>query len=141
PDMDMNHITQALGGGGHTMAAAASIKGRTLVEVEQTIRHLLEEQAKTWLPIKHIMTVPVRTVESATTIKSTERLMTQYEVNALPVVTAKGAFLGSATREAVQKALYHKLGGQPIEYIMLRDVFLAEPGTPFEEVQQQMIER
>jgi len=141
PDMDMNHITQAFGGGGHTMAAAASIKGLTLVEVEWKIHALLQEQAKTWLPIKHLMTKPVRTVEHNTTIKHTERLMTQYEVNALPVVNAKEEFMGLATREAVQKALYHKLSTQPIDHIMQRDIFLATPATPFEDVQHQMVER
>ena len=141
PDMDMNHITQAFGGGGHTMAAAASIKGLTLVEVEQKIHALLEDQAKTWLPIKRLMTAPVRTVEHDTTIKHTERLMTQYEVNALPVVNATGTFMGLATREAVQKALYHKLAAHPIDHIMQRDIFLATPATPFEDVQHQMVER
>ena len=141
PDMDMNQITQAFGGGGHTMAAAASIKGLTIVEVEQKIRALLQEQAKTWLPIKRLMTTPVRTVEINTTIKQTERLMTQYEVNALPVVNTAGDFIGLATREAVQKALYHKLATHPIDHIMLRDVFLASPATPFEEVQHHMVER
>lgn len=141
PDMDMNQITKAFGGGGHTMAAAASMKGLTIVEVEQKIHALLQEQAKTWLPIKRLMTTPVRTVEPNTTIKQTERLMTQYEVNALPVVSAKGGFMGLATREAVQKALYHKLATHPIEHIMLRDIFLATPGTPFDEVQQHMVER
>jgi tRNA nucleotidyltransferase (CCA-adding enzyme) len=141
PDMDMNSITKAFGGGGHTMAAAASIKGLTIVEVEQKIHALLQEQAKTWLPIQRLMTTPVRTVESNTTIKQTERLMTQYEVNALPVVSAKGGFMGLAIREAVQKALYHKLATRPIEHIMLRDIFLATPDTPFDEVQQHMVER
>ena len=141
PDMDMNQITQAFGGGGHTMAAAASIKGLTVVEVERKIHALLQEQAKTWLPINRLMTTPVRTVEHGTTIKQTERLMTQYEVNALPVVNRTGAFLGLATRESVQKALYHKLATHPIDHIMLSDIFLATPATPFDEVQQQMVER
>lgn len=141
PDMDMNHIAKAFGGAGHTMAAAASIKGQTLVEVEQRLRDLLQEQSKTWLPIRRLMTAPVRTVEQGTSIKQTERLMTQYEVNALPVVDTQGAFLGLATREAVQKGLYHKLGTQPVEHIMLRDIFSATPTTAFEDVQHQMVER
>ncbi len=140
-DMNMNHIAQAFGGAGHTMAAAASIKGQTLLEVDQQLQALLQEQAKTWLPIHKLMTTPVRTVEQATTIKQTERLMTQYEVNALPVIDSRGQFMGLVTREAVQKALYHKLSGQPVEHIMLQDIFLAYSDTPFEDVQEQMVER
>jgi len=141
PDMNMNQIAQAFGGAGHTMAAAASIKGLTLAEVDQRLHELLQKQAKTWLPIHRLMTAPVRTVEQGTTIKQTERLMTQYEVNALPVVDPRGQFIGLATREAIQKGLYHKLASQPVEYIMLRDIFLATPDTPFEDVQLQMVER
>ncbi len=140
-DMNMNHIAQAFGGAGHTMAAAASIKGLTLAEVDQRLHELIQEQAKTWLPIRRLMTAPVRTVEQGTTIKQTERLMTQYEVNALPVVDTQGKFIGLVTREAIQKGLYHKLASQPVDHIMLRDIFLANPDTPFEEVQLQMVER
>ena len=141
PDMNMNKIAQAFGGAGHTMAAAASVKGLTLPEVDHRLQELLQEQAKTWLPIRRLMTAPVRTVNQGTTIKQTERLMTQYEVNALPVVDPRGQFFGLATREAIQKGLYHKLGNQPVEHVMLRDIFLANPETPFEEVQQHMVER
>ena len=140
-DMDMNQIARSFGGAGHTMAAAASIKGMTLAEMDQRLHELLQEQAKTWLPIRRLMTTPVRTVEQGTTIKQTERLMTQYEVNALPVVNAQEKFIGLATREAIQKGLYHKLASQPVEHIMLRDIFLANPDTPFEDVQHQMVER
>ena len=141
PDMDMNQIAHAFGGGGHIMAAAASIKGLTLTEVDQRLHELLQQQAKTWLPIRRLMTTPVRTVEHGVTIKQTERLMTQYEVNALPVVDSQEQFIGLVTREAVQKGLFHKLSGQPVEHIMLQDIFLAHSDTPFEEVQQQMVER
>ncbi len=141
PDMNMNHIAQAFGGAGHTMAAAASIKGQTLAEVDQRLHDLLQEQAKIWLPIRRLMTAPVRTVEQGTTIKQTERLMTQYEVNALPVVDIHKKFIGLVTREAIQKGLYHKLANQPVDHIMLQDIFLANPDTPFEDVQLQMVER
>ena len=140
-DMNMNDIAQALGGAGHTMAAAASIKGLTLVEVDQQLQELLQQQAKTWLPIRKLMTAPVRTVEQGTVIKQTERLMTQYEVNALPVLDSHKQCIGLVTREAVQKALYHKLFGQPVEHIMLQDIFLAQADTPFEDVQEHMVER
>ena len=140
-DMNMNKIAQEFGGAGHTMAAAASIKGQTLAEVEERLHALLQAQAKIWYPIRRLMTTPVRTVKQGTTIKQTERLMTQYEVNALPVVNAKEKFIGLITREAIQKGLYHKLGSQRIEHIMLRDIFQASPDTPFEDVQMQMVER
>jgi tRNA nucleotidyltransferase (CCA-adding enzyme) len=140
-DIDMHRIAQALGGGGHLMAAAASIKGLTLAEVEDRLRALLEEQAKTWLPIRDLMTTPVRTISTGTTLRDTERFMTQYEVNSLPVIDPKGRFLGLATREAIQKALYHQLYSVPVDQVMLQEVFTANPHTPFDVIQEHMVER
>ena len=140
-DIDIHRIAHAFGGGGHTMAAAASIRGFTLAEVEARLRTLVEEQARTWLPIHDIMTAPVRTVIKGTTVKDTERLMTQYEVNSLPVLDSKGRFLGLATREAIQKALFHQLYSVPVEQVMLQDIFTASPDTPFELIQEHMVER
>ena len=140
-DIDMQRIAQALGGGGHSMAAAASIKGLTLAEVEDRLRALLEEQARTWLPIRDLMTTPVRTIATGTSVRDTERFMTQYEVNSLPVIDPKGRFLGLATREAIQKALYHKLYSVPVDQVMLQEVFTANPHTPFDVIQEHMVER
>ena len=140
-DIDMQRIAQAFGGGGHRMAAAASIKGLTLPEVEDRLRALIEEQARTWLPIRDLMTTPVRTISTGTTVRDTERLMTQYEVNSLPVIDLKGRFLGLATREAIQKALFHQFYSVPVDQVMLQDVFTANPHTPFDVIQELMVER
>lgn len=140
-EIDVQQIAQALGGGGHRLAAAASIKDLTLPQVEWRLREALAKQAAQWLPIKHVMTTPVHTVSCGTTIQETERLLTKYEVNALPVVDQTGSFQGLVTREAVQKALFHGLGCLHVEQIMLQDLFLAHPDTGFEVVHQQMVER
>ena len=141
PDIDIHQIAQALGGGGHTMAAAASIKGLTLAEVEDRLYTLLDEQARHWLPIRNLMTAPVRTIQQGTSVKNTERLMTQYEVNSLPVLDSKNRFVGLITREGIQKALFHRLYTVPVEQVMLQDIFTASPDTPFDVVQEHMVER
>jgi len=140
-DIDVGRIARFFGGGGHSMAAAASIKKMPLPEVEQTIRRLLDEQSQSWVSIGDMMTTPVRTVAQGTTIQETERLMTQYEVNALPVLDSQDLFQGLTTREAVQKALYHGFQQTPVEQIMRRDLFTASWSTPYEEVRRQMLER
>ena len=140
-EIDANQIAAAFGGGGHTMAAAASIKGLTLPEVDFRIRHLLEEQAKSWLQIANLMTSPVKTVSMGTKVQDTERLMTKYQVNALPVVDIRGTFVGLVTRETIQKALFHRFHSTPTDNIMQQDIYTAIPHTPFEDVRIQMIER
>lgn len=140
-DIDVQHIAQALGGGGHRLAAAASLKDVTLPQVEQRLREELEKQAATWCPIKQLMTTPVQTIRAGATVKEAERRLTQYEVNALPVVDPAMCFLGLITRESVQKALFHGLDCLRVEDIMLQDIFLATPETGFEVVHRQMLDR
>ena len=41
PHIDVAQIVAAFGGGGHPGAAAATVKDRTMVEVRETLRHLL----------------------------------------------------------------------------------------------------
>jgi len=88
-----------------------------------------------------MMTAPVRTVSQGTTVQETERLMTQYEVNALPVLDAHGFFQGLTTRETIQKAFYHGLQQTPVDRIMRQDLFTANRSTPYEEVRRHMLER
>ena len=140
-DMDMNKLAKKLGGAGHVMAAAASVKDLTLVEVEHVIMEELQAQSQTWLPIHKLMTSPVKTIQQGISIQQTERLMTQQGVNALPVLDTKGNFKGLVIREDIQKALYHKLPNLTIDQIMQRDLFLATPATSFDEVQHHMIGR
>ena len=44
PEIDVAWIAREFGGGGHAVAAAASVKGRTLVEVQEQLTRLLTER-------------------------------------------------------------------------------------------------
>ncbi|MBI5776289.1 MAG: CBS domain-containing protein [Nitrospirae bacterium] len=141
PDIDVNRIAQAFGGGGHAEAAAASVKGRTLVEVAERLRQLLTEEHRPTLLAQDVMTKPVKAIAEETTIAETERTMTTYSVNVLPVLDGRERYQGLITREIVQKALFHKLAESPVRDFLLTDQYQAGPGTPFREIEAHMIER
>ncbi len=141
PEIDVGRIAQAFGGGGHAEAAAASVKGRTLVEVAEQLRQLLTEEHRPTLLARDVMTKPVKSIGEETTIAEAERAMTTYSVNVLPVLDGKERYAGLITRESVQKALFHKLAEFSVSEFLLTDQYQAGPETPFREIEAHMIER
>jgi tRNA nucleotidyltransferase (CCA-adding enzyme) len=141
PEIDVAWICRQFGGGGHAVAAAAAIKGKTLIEVREALEKLIKEHNRPIILAKDIMTRPVKTARADETVQQVERALTKYSVNVLPVLDGDGHYLGVVSREIVQKALFHRLQTQPIEDFLQRDHYTATPETPFRDIETQMIER
>lgn len=141
PEIDVGWIAREFGGGGHAVAAAASVKGRTLVEVREQLTRLVTERYRPTLFARDVMTKPVKSISADATVRDTESRMTQYGVNVLPVLDSKERYLGLATREIVQKALFHHLGDTSVEQVMQTDQYHAALETPFRDIEMRMIER
>ncbi len=140
-EIDVGQIAREFGGGGHAVAAAASVKGRTLVEVKERLAQLLTERYHPTLLAKDVMTRPVKAVASDVTVADAEVRMTKYEVNVLPVLDGMERYFGLVSREIIQKALFHKLGKAPVLDLLQTDAYTATPETPFREIEAHMIER
>lgn len=141
PEIDVGAVLQDFGGGGHAVAAAASVKGRTLVEIRERLVQLLAERFRPTLLAQDVMTKPVKAAGQEATVSDTEGLMTKYGVNVLPVLDGRERFRGLITREIVQKALFHGFAKKPVGEFIQTDQYRAGPTTPFREIEQQMIER
>lgn len=141
PEIDVGWIAREFGGGGHAVAAAASVKGKTLVEVKEQLTRLVTERYRPTLFAQDVMTKPVKAIAADATVREAESRLTQYGINVLPVLDGKDRYLGLVTREIVQKALFHNLGDTPVEHVMQIDQYTAERETPFREIETRMIER
>ena len=62
PEIDVAWIAREFGGGGHAVAAAASVKGRTLVEVREQLKSLLTQRYRPALSAREVMTTPVKSI-------------------------------------------------------------------------------
>ena len=140
PEIDVAWIAREFGGGGHAVAAAASVKGRTLVEVQEQLTRLLTERYRPTLLAREVMTTPVKSIVADATVTEAERSMTTYGVNVLPVVNAKDRYIGMISRETVQKALFHQLGDQRVGDLASSGQYSASPDTPFHDIETRMIE-
>ena len=141
PEIDVGMIAREFGGGGHAVAAAANVKGRTLVEVKERLAQLLTERYRPTLLAKDVMTTPVKAITADVTVVDAEARMTKYEVNVLPMLDGMEHYLGLVSREIIQKALFHKLGKAPVLDLLQTDAYTATPETPFREIEARMIER
>lgn len=141
PEIDVGWIAREFGGGGHAVAAAATVKGRPLAEVAEQIVRLLTTHYRPALLAQDVMTRPVKAIPLDTTIAEAGQRMTTYGVNVFPVLDDKDRYAGLVSRELIQKALFHRLGKRPVREIMQTDAYHAAPETPFHDIEHVMIER
>ena len=140
-EIDVGWIAREFGGGGHAVAAAATIKGQTLAEVKEKLVGLLTTRYRPTLLAQDVMTRPVKAIAVDTTVAEAGQRMTTYGLNVFPVLDEKDRYTGLVSRESIQKALFHRLGKMTVHDIMQTDAYVARSDTPFHEIESAMIER
>jgi tRNA nucleotidyltransferase (CCA-adding enzyme) len=141
PEIDVGWIAREFGGGGHAVAAAATVKRQTLAEVKERLVQLLTTQYRPTLLARDVITQPVKAIGVDTTITEAGQRMTTYGVNVFPVLDEKDRYVGLISRELIQKALFHRLGKIAVREILQTDAYTAQPETPFHIIEESMIER
>jgi tRNA nucleotidyltransferase (CCA-adding enzyme) len=141
PEIDVGWIAREFGGGGHAVAAAATVKKQTLSEVKERLVHLLTTHYRPTLLAQDVMTRPVKSIGADTTVNEAGQRMTTYGINVLPILDEQDCFVGLVSRELIQKALFHRLGKMAVRDIMQTDAYSAELDTPFHDIEVAMIER
>jgi len=141
PDIDVGWIAQEFGGGGHAVAAAATAKRQTLVEVKEKIVRLLTTHYRPTLLAQDVMTYPVKAISADITVAEAGQRMTTYGLNVFPILDEQDHYAGLVSRELIQKAVFHRLGKTSVRHIMQTDAYTAEPETPFHDIEMAMIER
>lgn len=139
PNAKVNEVLKPLGGSGHERAAAAVVRGETVVVVVERIIHNLQEWIHPPLRARDIMSSPVKTVPSSMSMEEAGRLMLRYGHTGMPVVD-EGRLTGVISRRDVDKAALHNLGHAPVKGFMTTNVMWVSPDTSITEVQSLMVE-
>ncbi len=139
PQVNAGEVLEELGGGGHATAASAVVKDMTYLQTKERLIDVLKHHIKPGPVASEIMTSPVKTIPSGSTIQEANEAMTRFSVNVLPVLSNE-KFQGIITREVVQKALFHGLGKQKVEEFMTTGGPVVSPDTPMAQVERIMIE-
>ncbi len=136
--VNVGKVLKAIGGGGHPMAASASLKGLTLAEAEERLVSELHRQLGTEPRVKDIMSYPVLSVLPDTPISQVNDKLTRYGITVLPIVY-EGRVLGLISRRTVEKAIYHGLADLMVREYMTTDFEVISPEDTFAKVQEVIV--
>ena len=138
PEVDSGYIMSLFGGGGHKVAASSTVKEMTLVEVREKLIEILRNNVKPLWKAKDIMFFPVKSVESENPISEAKSILTKYNINAMPVLSA-GRVVGVITRHVAEKATFHKLDNVPVNEYMSKEFQSVAPEDSIEAVKEKII--
>jgi len=138
-DIDVGAIASHFGGGGHSRAAAALIRDRTLEDVTRELLQVLPQVIRPAATVAQIMSRPVQIVTPETPVSEAARRMTRTGHEGYPVVR-DGRVVGLLTRRAVDRAMQHGMGNRPVERVMDQGEVFVAPDDPIEKLEQLMIE-
>lgn len=142
PEVDAGSIVTSLGGGGHGFAAAATIRDRTLAQVEQQLIEELYRAIKPSQAAREIMSSPAITIGPDVSCHDAGTRMTRYNVNALLVTEKqeeKDVLLGFISRQVIEKALFHDLNHVPVKEYMSTELAIVSPEADIHEIQEKII--
>jgi tRNA nucleotidyltransferase (CCA-adding enzyme) len=137
--VDVSTIASHFGGGGHTRAAAALVRDRTLTAVHDELLALLPDVVQPPVTVEQIMSRGVQTVEASTTVANAATRMQRTGHEGYPVVK-DGRVVGLLTRQAVDRAQRHHLDRRPVADVMDAGEAWVIPGDPVETLQSLMAE-
>ena len=146
PEVDVGTILTFFGGGGHSFAASAIIKDKTLAQIEP---ELVESFYKNIIPkkwAKNLMSSPAIAIDSDISCKDANNFLTRYNVNALLVThrtgdnDSKARLAGFISRQVIEKAIYHKLDHVKVKEYMTTDLSVVGSDADLPEIQQKIIE-
>ncbi|MCD6344998.1 MAG: CBS domain-containing protein, partial [Anaerolineae bacterium] len=138
-DINVDAVARHFGGGGHARAAAALLRERPVASVLAELREVLPRFVHPRLTVRDLMSHSIRTVTPETPIQDVSNRMLHTGHEGFPVVDDQGRIVGLVTRNAVDRALQHQWGQQPVRRIMEPGEVAVAPEDSAERVRSLMI--
>ncbi|NLW17640.1 MAG: CBS domain-containing protein [Firmicutes bacterium] len=136
--LPVNEIVAHFGGSGHPLAAAATIKGRSLLELKQQLVSYLATRLSPPLTAADIMSQPIHSTVPDTSMEEVGQAMLRYGHGGLPVI-ADGQLVGIISRRDVDKAIHHGLTHAPVKGFMSTNVVTISPTASLDEIQRLLV--
>ena len=139
-NIHVGRITQALGGGGHSRAAAALVRAHSISEIREQILQLLEENVQPQITVREIMSWGVTTVSISATVAEVANRMSIRGHEGFPVVDERGELAGLVTRRIIDMAMRHGMQNEQVRKVMRTGAVTVRLDDPVQVVQKRMIE-
>ena len=138
---DLGDFLAAFGGGGHATAASARIKGATTLETRERLLQELSAALPPAARARDLMISSYVEIPDGTSVEEAKAWLNTRRVNAAPMVGPDGRVIGIVSRQILDAALQHGLGGRPVSTVMNRELEWIDPAAPAEAVGERMLSR
>ncbi len=139
---DVGKVMALLGGGGHSFAAAATIKDKTMLEVISFLERQISLFSHTDKTVRKLMSAPVVALDQYKTIDEATDTMMHYGFKALPILEEKNSkiCIGILEYQIAAKAVKHGFGTQQINEFMNRNIRCATLETDLQTLMDIIVE-
>lgn len=143
--VNVGEIAEALGGGGHSRAAAALLRDASVADVRQRVIDLAHQLVHPPVTVGQIMSRGrPRVLDENMSVKEAMALMQRYGHEGFPVTRTdaegKDRLVGILTRREADRSLSHRMGDVPVHKVMRKGDFSIRPQAPVDELHRLMID-
>ncbi|MES0339826.1 MAG: CBS domain-containing protein [Anaerolineales bacterium] len=138
-ELDVGAVAEHFGGGGHARAAAALIRDRNSAQVRDELIEFLSSSIEPAPTVGEIMSRDPQLLSPDVKISDVGERMQRFGHEGYPIVES-GQVCGLLTRRAVDRALSHGMGSQPVSRIMEAGDLVVRMDDSVNHLQKVMIE-
>lgn len=138
-ELNVGAVAEHFGGGGHARAAAALIRERNSTQVRDELIEFLRSHIEPAHTVGEIMSRDPQLLSPDVKISDVGERMQRFGHEGYPIVES-GQVCGLLTRRAVDRALSHGMGSQPVSRIMEAGDLVVRMDDSVNHLQKVMIE-
>lgn len=140
-EIDVGKICHSFGGGGHALAASASVKDIPRAQIKESILTLLRTSAIQEITVQQLMSNPAVTISNKCSVQEAEATMARYGLKAIPVVDLETMrCVGLLDYQLAVRAINHGLGDIPVQEYMQRKILTVTPSSDLNTVARIILE-
>lgn len=136
--INVGTIMRSIGGGGHPRAGSALLKSVNPNAIREMITELILGNQRTSVQISDLMSFPVVTVSSTSTMETVAKILREKGFTGLPVVD-DGKIVGVISRRDFKKIRKESQLASPVKAFMNSNVITIAPGTNPVEAARLMV--
>ena len=129
---------RVIGGGGHPAAGSAVLKSVNPDAVKDMIRELIQGNQQAYVQVSDLMSFPVYTVSSKTSMKKVASMLREKGCTGFPVVE-DGKLVGIISRRDFKRIKKESQLKGPVRAFMKTDVITIAPGKSPTEAARLMV--
>ena len=137
--LDAGRLLAPLGGGGHSTAAAARVRGRSAVELAEELLQAIRKALGAGWTASSLATPYLHTCPASATVAAAKERLVRLRINAMPVQD-DAELVGVVTRQNLDSALSHGLAERPVTSVMRPEVPRVAADATVAELEQVFME-